>query len=749
MKKLIKSSIAAFLLLVSIIVQATTFQVTGTVTSNTTNLPVANHQVYIMSDSNGTSFNYYNVVTTNANGEYYDIITIPANLTVVFQVLTMDCNQGWNAATFIGTPSSTNFLLNFSICTTTPAQCQAGFYAFPDSGSSALAYYFSDLSTGNPVNWLWSFGDGGTSALQYPMHTYAQSGYYNVCLTISNGLGCTSTFCDTLYVGNVLPNCYNYFTSTAQLLNVTFLGSAYGGTAPYSYSWDFGDGATSYLQNPTHTYAQSGYYNVMLVTTDALGCTSASTQYVNVSNNGGNCQANFQAYPDSSGILTYYFVNLSTGSATNFQWNFGDNTVSTSQFPYHTYAQAGTYYVCLTIWNNAGCQSSFCDTLIVGAGMPCSSYFYYGTQLTYASFYGYAYGGTAPYSFLWSFGDGTGSSVQNPSHTYASSGTYTVTLTTTDANGCSFTSSQPVVISTSNPLTLWGQVTAGTAPVDYGRIYLFGVNPAGNSWYIVDTTSIDSVGYYWFSNVYQGTYAIIAELSPNSSMFGQYMPTYYGNTIFWSSASLITLGQPINPYNIDLQVSIPPFAGPGNISGTITTGSKLFGSGAPLPNIEIMLLDMSNNPLILDYSDASGNFSFSNLPYGTYKVYAEVGGINTNPAVITLNAAAPNSNNVSLLMTSSGITIGIENHETISVNKLYPNPASDNLSLELNTLKSGSVTMIISDILGNEVLANTSALTTGSNKLNINTSELTPGSYSLQCVLSDGSRIVRKIAIVR
>ena len=232
-------------------------------------------------------------------------------------------------------------------------------------------------------------------------------------------------------------------------------------------------------------------------------------------------------------------------------------------------------------------------------------------------------------------------------------------------------------------------------------------------------------------------------------MFGQYMPTYYGNTIFWSSASLITLGQPINPYNIDLQVSIPPFAGPGNISGTITTGSKLFGSGAPLPNIEIMLLDMSNNPLILDYSDASGNFSFSNLPYGTYKVYAEVGGINTNPAVITLNAAAPNSNNVSLLMTSSGITIGIENHETISVNKLYPNPASDNLSLELNTLKSGSVTMIISDILGNEVLANTSALTTGSNKLNINTSELTPGSYSLQCVLSDGSRIVRKIAIVR
>ena len=100
-------------------------------------------------------------------------------------------------------------------------------------------------------------------------------------------------------------------------------------------------------------------------------------------------------------------------------------------------------------------------------------------------------------------------------------------------------------------------------------------------------------------------------------------------------------------------------------------------------------------------------------------------------------------------MTLTGISTGINEKPELSVNNIYPNPASNNLTLELNTLKSGNISLIVSDVLGNMVLSNNMTLTSGNNRLNINTTDLTPGSYSLQCVLSDGTRITRKITIVR
>jgi PKD repeat protein len=922
MKNLIKPLLVSMLLAFSIIAHAVTISVNGVVTSSNTGLPVANHMVFIMSDSSVPGYSYYNSVYTDMNGMYSDNITVPGNTVITFNLGTYDLCSGWVGGSFthMGGPQGV-YYVPLAICTGSSTQCQAGFYAIPDttynpngpfgvyfvntsqgsgvvtyqwsfgdgttsasmnpshsytsagsymvcltiatsnnctstfcdtitvgninppcsnsfisnvtpngvavftvtpnpivfytsyfwtfgdggtstlaspthtyaqsgfytitltttdntgctavstqtlyvsigstgcqamfsyipdSSPSALVYNFIDLSVGNPVSWLWNFGDGGTSTSQYPIHTYLQSGYYYVCLTITGSNNCTSTECDTIYVGTTFPNCYNYFTSTSQNLYAAFSGYAYGGTAPYSYFWDFGDGSTGTSQYAYHTYAQAGNYVVTLTTSDITGCNSTSSQMIMISNGTGNCQAMFYSFPDSLNPNTIYFGNISTGSYTNVLWNFGDNTTSTQVNPSHIYASGGTYMVCLTIFNNGTtCQSTYCDTIYVGGGVPCANYFYYGSQLLYTSFYGYAYGGTPPYTFSWSFGDGTGSALQNPSHTYAAAGTYTVSLTTTDANGCTFTSTQAVTITNSNPMSLWGQVTANNLPVDYGTVYLFGIAPATNNWIVTDSASIDSAGYYWFNNVFPGMYSIVAGLNPNSSLFLSYVPTYYGNTIFWGSATIIQLGQPLNPYNIELQAAMPPFAGPGNINGIITTGNKFVASGLPVPNVEIMLLDMSNNPLKLDYSDANGMFSFSNLPYGTYKVYAEVGGLNTNPAIITLDNTVPSVNNLSLIMTLTGISTGINEKPELSVNNIYPNPASNNLTLELNTLKSGNISLIVSDVLGNMVLSNNMTLTSGNNRLNINTTDLTPGSYSLQCVLSDGTRITRKITIVR
>ncbi|MFT6924011.1 MAG: PKD repeat protein [Crocinitomicaceae bacterium] len=141
---------------------------------------------------------------------------------------------------------------------------------------------FIDLSTSqfSIVEWYWDFGDGNTSISQYPSHTYAANGNYNVCLTTVSSDSCTSTFCSTVNIsclgGGGAP-CQASFTTTSYI-------DSLGGTVMYitntstvspgmSYLWDFGDGNTSTDQYPTYTYPADGAYMLCLTISDS-SCTS-------------------------------------------------------------------------------------------------------------------------------------------------------------------------------------------------------------------------------------------------------------------------------------------------------------------------------------------------------------------------------------------------------------------------------------------------------------------------------------------
>lgn len=142
---------------------------------------------------------------------------------------------------------------------------------------------FLDLSTSqfSIVEWYWDFGDGNTSVSQYPSHTYAANGNYNVCLTTVSSDSCTSTFCSTVNIsclggGGGAP-CQASFTTTSYI-------DSLGGTVMYitntstvspgmSYLWDFGDGNTSTDQYPTYTYPADGAYMLCLTISDS-SCTS-------------------------------------------------------------------------------------------------------------------------------------------------------------------------------------------------------------------------------------------------------------------------------------------------------------------------------------------------------------------------------------------------------------------------------------------------------------------------------------------
>ena len=163
-----------------------------------------------------------------------------------------------------------------------------------------------------------------------------------------NAQSCQAAF----YFGaDTIPNGINFFDASNDSIA--------------TWHWDFGDGDTSNLQQPNHTYSSNGIYYVCLTITDSsMTCTDTYCDSILV----GNCFANFIHLPDSvSNSSTIQFYNFSAGTITNFSWDFGDSYSSSEFNPFHTYTTTGTYNVCLTVMDTVQlCTITFCDSVTVG-----------------------------------------------------------------------------------------------------------------------------------------------------------------------------------------------------------------------------------------------------------------------------------------------------------------------------------------------------------------------------------------------
>ncbi len=142
-----------------------------------------------------------------------------------------------------------------------------------NSTPNDLFVNFTDQSSGTITTWFWDFGDGNTSNLQNPTHTYSAAGTYTVCLQTSDG--CTpDTVCQTITVTCVTATAN--FTANIGVggndLNVAFTDASVG--SPASWFWDFGNGVTSTMQNPNYNYPSSGTYTVCLTIQDSCGTDS-------------------------------------------------------------------------------------------------------------------------------------------------------------------------------------------------------------------------------------------------------------------------------------------------------------------------------------------------------------------------------------------------------------------------------------------------------------------------------------------
>ena len=144
-------------------------------------------------------------------------------------------------------------------------------------------------------------------------------------------------------------------TTGAASLNVAFTNTSTGSVT--AWNWNFGDGVTSAVQNPSHNYSASGTYSVSLTVTGPGGSNSVTkTNYIAVA--APAPVANFTASPTSgTAALNVAFTDTSTGSITARSWNFGDGMTSAVQNPSHTYSASGTYSVSLTVTGPGGSNS--------------------------------------------------------------------------------------------------------------------------------------------------------------------------------------------------------------------------------------------------------------------------------------------------------------------------------------------------------------------------------------------------------
>jgi PKD repeat protein len=366
---------------------------------------------------------------------------------------------------------TTKTLTNYVTVLTAPT---ANFSGAPTSGAGPLTVSFTDSSTGAPTSWSWNFGDPGsgsanTSALQNPSHTYNADGMYTVSLTASNAAGPnTKTLIGYITVATgPTANFSGTPTTGPSPLDVSFTDASTGN--PTSWSWDFGDPGSgsdnaSTLQNPSHTYHVDGTYTVTLTASNTNGFTTKTrTNYIVV---GTSPVADFSGTPTTgTSALPVTFTDASTGTPTSWTWDFGDpgsgtDNTSSLQNPSHTYGADGIYTVKLTVSNATGTDSKTRTGYITVGTSPSASFTAIPTSGAAPLLVAFTDTTTNhPTSWSWNFGDpGSGgantSTLQNPSHTYNGGGTYTVTLTATNALGSDTATQTGLITVTSSDVTL-------------------------------------------------------------------------------------------------------------------------------------------------------------------------------------------------------------------------------------------------------------------------------------------------------
>ncbi|WNJ19845.1 PKD domain-containing protein [Pontibacter sp. G13] len=352
---------------------------------------------------------------------------------------------------------------------------------------------FVSLSAGTGLSYLWDFGDGATSTLANPQHIYQQDGTYDITLTVTDIHGCDSTIYQNQAV-QISPIFAAFEADTTYAscppLTVQFTSGGQFPHAGIQWIWDFGDGATGSSPNPQHVYTQPGLYDVSLIVRTPDGCIDSMVQAAYIEVEGPT--ASFSYDPSKACPGTAIQFEADSEFPISYDWIFGDAETASGAQVSHIYHEPGIYLPILVIEDSSGCKvfTSNPDTLEIFQP-PVAQISYDlmgGCDTAWVEFEDQSQTPSILTSWEWSLGDGTSSTLQHPSHHFASPGAYPIQLMVEDARGCRDTVSiDPalVVYPLPHPQIVASQ-DSGCSPVNYQAYVDLGNHPSDQTnieWY--------------------------------------------------------------------------------------------------------------------------------------------------------------------------------------------------------------------------------------------------------------------------
>jgi hypothetical protein len=235
-----------------------------------------------------------------------------------------------------------------------------------------------------------------------------------------------------------------------------------------------------------------------------------------------------------------------------------------------------------------------------------------------------------------------------------------------------------------------------------------------------------------------GAYLIKAALRPNNPNFNNYMPTYLGSSLTWSSAATVFVGTGLstNILNINLIPGINP-GGPGFVGGFVSQGANRT-TGVALKDHSVLITNTQGVAVAHALTNVDGRFEWPSLAFGSYYVWVEVPGKPSVQALVTLNANTPIVDSLQFEVGSAGITLFANQNNTIADLKLFPNPVQNQFQISFDCTGMRSANYQIINSTGQVVDSKTLNLNNGcANSFEVDVNTLAKGLYFVKLNADD------------
>lgn len=309
-----------------------------------------------------------------------------------------------------------------------PGACQGGTVTFTDKSETDGLHSI--------IKWSWDYGDKVNhdyNNLTTFSHTYPDTGYYSIRLTVTDSYGCSDSARRSSYVYISHPDALFLISDSIACpgKSVSFQNNSTGSNL--QYVWYFGDGAQSNQKNPSYNYKNPGIFFPALSVTDINGCKdSVASKPIRVSTPAAkfNMSDSFSSCPP----LQVNFSNNST-DYSSFSWNFGDGSTSLLDTPVHLYTYPGVYPVKLITKGYGSCADTLIKNITIKG--PTGTLTYDSLPQCYPAYVKFSATASHTQSYTWDFSDGNAIITQNnqTSHTY-DTGFFIPKLILTDSLGC-------------------------------------------------------------------------------------------------------------------------------------------------------------------------------------------------------------------------------------------------------------------------------------------------------------------------